>query len=752
MVRESNELGNVVRLPVRATSGHGDDSLPVERPHAEVQSPRTSDVVSHDDGVVDGQVVPERSNSRIWGAARQFVHSVRLDRRGDSAAYNARALPKPLRLVARTVYTTGHGHVSWVQRAVDAVSDGHIREQMRLARLTGDKVALAEWSDRHMKKKAHRREFIHNLPRTVIAILTTIALGFSVVFLLLVAVGLWEALTPGGMRWTDWWSAIGGILTGVLTVCGVLFWVVVFGTIPMVFLLAYREGRRVANLPRWMVSADEQAQMDSTISPDLIVAALRHMKIPSMAKYLDNGGTLEFIVPPREQGGGTYTQVRLPLGTAAVELLTSIKVELLAGNLGRHRHEVWPQREKETDARVLDLWIADKGTMDKPAPAWPLLHDGSFDVFRDRVPWGVTMRSEQVAVGMLQKHWLIGGNSNEGKTATLRLLALALALDVTVELHIADLKGDGDWRMFADRAATLIEGSSSQRCEETVTMLEWAADEVRRRYDRKADAGLVGAIPRELSRQEGSGFHPIWVFVDEVQIMYAEPHPIGGTKDDARAVKAAKFLHDQARAVNVHLMQGTQRPDDRTLPARVREGAHVRGSLFVSKLETAKMIMGDAADRGARPQDLRSGADAGTVVVTGPVEDIPKGQAFIIVRTHYVNTKDAYGVIERAMLLLRQSGRSVGPVLDADTDEPPDHLMNIAKVMDGTARMNTHGVLKRLAELDRLEYESWTFADLKEAMEAEGVVAKKSHGIMTVIATDIADALAHRASDGSEPA
>jgi predicted small metal-binding protein len=60
--------------------------------------------------------------------------------------------------------------------------------------------------------------------------------------------------------------------------------------------------------------------------------------------------------------------------------------------------------------------------------------------------------------------------------------------------------------------------------------------------------------------------------------------------------------------------------------------------------------------------------------------------------------------------------------------------------------------LKRLAELDRLEYESWTFADLKEAMEAEGVVAKKSHGIMTVIAADIADALTHRTSDGSEPA
>ncbi|HEV7451257.1 MAG TPA: hypothetical protein VGO16_07695 [Pseudonocardiaceae bacterium] len=86
-------------------------------------------------------------------------------------------------------------------------------------------------------------------------------------------------------------------------------------------------------------------------------------------------------------------------------------------------------------------------------------------------------------------------------------------------------------------------------------------------------------------------------------------------------------------------LQATQRPDDRTLPARVREGAHVRYALNVPNHETAKMILADAADRGARPQDLRPGSDAGIVVATGEVEDIPQGQAFAIVRTHYVSTK-----------------------------------------------------------------------------------------------------------------
>ncbi|MCA1704950.1 MAG: ATP-binding protein, partial [Actinobacteria bacterium] len=463
---------------------------------------------------------------------------------------------------------------------------------------------------------------------------------------LLVVVGLWLAFTPGSMGWSGWWSLIRRLLDATLTALTVVVHAVAWCGLPALLVAAWQEGRRAAATPRWLFSPDERAQDNAEITADLITVALRHVKIPALTRYLTGGGVLEYVVPPREQGGGTYTQVRLPMGVTAAELLSSAKVELLAGNVGRHRHEVWPQRETDTDARVLDLWVADKGTMDKPAPPWPLLADGEVDVFRDRLPWGVTMRAEQIMVGMLQKHWLIGATSKQGKSTVLRLLALGLALDPTVELHVADLKGDGDWSMFKPRAATLIEGSADEHAEATTEMLERGVAEVARRYDAKRTVGIVGAIPRELSRRRGSGFHPIYLIVDECQVLYGAPHPIGGAKDDARAWRAAKKLHDQARAVNVHLLQATQRPDDRTLPARVREGAHVRCALNVPNHETAKMILADAADRGARPQDLRPGADAGTVVATGEVEDIPKGQAFAIVRTHYVSTKDAYTVID----------------------------------------------------------------------------------------------------------
>ena len=578
--------------------------------------------------VLDGELITEAEYTQHKGRHRLPVLAV-------AAAIRESDRPKKIttavisrvtrwtRVAARALYTVSQGHASWVRRALDALTYGPVREQIRLARLAGDREALADWTERLVALKDGRAERLRALPATLVAGLRALWVMLCVLAGLLVVVGLWLAFTPGSIGWFGWWSLIKHLLDQTLTALIVVVHAVAWATAPVLLVAAWREGRRAAQPPRWLYSPDERAEQDAEITADVITAALRHVKIPALTRYLTGGGALEYIITPREQGGGTYTQVRLPMGVTAAELLSSAKVELLAGNLGRHRHEVWPQREKDTDARVLDLWVADKGTMDKPAPPWPLLADGEVDVFADRLPWGVTMRAEQITVGMLQKHWLIGATSKQGKSTVLRLLALGLSLDPTVELHVADLKGDGDWSMFAPRAVTLIEGSADDHAEATTEMLEWGVAEVARRYDAKRAAGIVGAIPREVSRRKGSGFHPVYLIVDECQVLYGAPHPIGGAKDDARAWRAAKKLHDQARAVNVHLLQATQRPDDRTLPARVREGAHVRCALNVPNHETAKMILADAADRGARPQDLRPGADAGTVVATGEVEDIP---------------------------------------------------------------------------------------------------------------------------------
>ena len=733
-----SEGAQLIPFPTPTSVAKRPDTLPASEPQPDDEA-AGSDLAIRDTQVVTGP--------RRWITAV----ATRIDREPGQPSAPV-TIPKPMRVCARAVYTVGHGHVNWAKRAVDALTHGAVREQVRLARLTGNVEALAEWTDRLVKVKAERHKRLRGLPATIMSALHSAFIGVCVIVGLLILLGLWMTASHGSGAWDDWWRGIRSALDTTVTAGGIGVTILLYCSPPALLAAAWREGRRAANPPQWMVSPEERHEQNSEITPSLITAALMNMGITKLTKYLANGGTLEYLVPPREQGGGTYTQIKLPMGTVAVELWTPPKrVELLAGNLSRHMHEVWPQRQPKADARVVDLWVADKGTMDKPAPPWPLLNDGEFDVFRDRLPWGVTMRAEQVAVGMLQKHWLIGATSNQGKTTVFRLLALGLALDVTVELHIADHKGDGDWSMFAPRAVTLIEGSSDEKTAQTATMLEWGVKEVARRYDAKQKQGIVGPIPRELSRRKGSGFHPIYIFVDEVQIVYGAKHPVGGTKDDARAWRAAKRLHDQARAVNVHLLQATQRPDDRTLPVQVREGPHVRCALNVPNQEAAKMILGDAAERGARPQDLRTDVDAGTVVATGAVEDIPKGQAFAIVRTHYVTTKQAYGVIERAMELMRRAGRTVGS--DEDPGETRDFLDDLTTVMGDDRRTQTHVVLKRLSELDPLAYESWTFTDLRDACDeacaawdVADAAVRKSHGVMVVDAQVVARVVAERAA------
>lgn len=683
------------------------------------------------------------------------------------AAVQARARAAP-RDVARAGYVTGRGMVSWAARLASALTHGHIREQIRLAQAAGDKVALAEWTDRLEGAKDARLERLAGMPKTALAVGATTAMLLVLGALVLLVIGVMWWLIPDGVScdgtdlacvdtdigWGDWWAGVGAtIATGWL----VLVWLAgaaAVVAVPLTAVLAWREGQRVAEPPRWLLAPEVRAQANAEITEDSITQAMRHMGIAALTRALKAGEQLVFVVAPREQGGGTYFQVRLPLGVKAADFLKSEKVELLGGNLQRHKHETWPQRQPLADARVLDCWIADKGTMDRPAPEWPLLHDGTFNVFRDRAPWGVTMRRDPILIAMLQKHWLLGASSKQGKTTALRLLLLTLALDVDVEFRISDLKGDGDFKMFEPMCHTYIEGQAKEDAEASVVMLEDLVKEMQRRYSEKTRLGIVGPITEQLARKRGSGFHPIFAVVDECQVMYMAGKSLdgktllGGSKDESRAQEAAKRLHDQARAMNIQLLQSTQRPDPQTVPVRVREGVHVRASLYVPNINAAKMILADAADRGARPYDLRPGADAGTVVVAGEVEDIPSGQAFVIVRTHYVSTKQAWTVAKRAIELRKRRGLHL--VAAPPTGEPEvNHLASIRATFGNDTVLRTTEVLSRLPAVDVL-YEGWGHQDLAEALYGPGgkgdpeVPIRKSHGQSVVRLEDVETALEGR--------
>ena len=209
--------------------------------------------------------------------------------------------------------------------------------------------------------------------------------------------------------------------------------------------------------------------------------------------------------------------------------------------------------------------------------------------------------------------------------------------------------------MFDGLATVLIQGPTDEHVIAATEMLEAAVVEMEQRIARLEASGATDGVTRDMARKRGSGFHPIFLIVDEAQVAFMCPatgpdkRPYGGTKATSRYFMAARKLHNQGRAVNVVLWEGTQDPTDQNLPKLVREGAHIRASLVVGTEEQARMALGDKAiNGGAAPHKLRQGLDKGTLVVAGDGVPIPSGQASITVRTHFVDGAEAAEIAERA--------------------------------------------------------------------------------------------------------
>ena len=390
-------------------------------------------------------------------------------------------------------------------------------------------------------------------------------------------------------------------------------------------------------------------------------------------------------------------------------------------------------------ARTVRLWIADSGALDEPIGPSPLTIDPdmSANYATGRAPWGQDLRGDAALISLYQRHFLITGLSNQGKTASLRALLLWLVLDPTVEVRIADLKGVGDWRMFDGLATVLIEGPTDDHVIDATEMLE---------------AG-VAEMERRLMAPAGTTWDPLILLVDEAQVAFMCPavgpdkRPYGGVKATSRYFQAARKIHNQGRAVDVLLWQGTQDPTDQNLPKLVREGAHIRASLVLGTESQARMALGDKAiDGGAAPHKLRQGLDKGTVVVAGDGVKLAPGQSSVTIRTHFIDGDTAAEIAERAKA--RRSGVTTRATVD--TGEQIDALDDIATVLGHADRMRTQEVLQHLAELRPTEYRGWKFGDLREVLEPFGAAPHKSDGVMVADRHKVRAALDQRAANTAE--
>ncbi|MEB3368061.1 FtsK/SpoIIIE domain-containing protein [Saccharopolyspora mangrovi] len=722
------------------------DSEPVQ-----ATAERLTEAVTSTDEVVDAELVEPSTEV----APRKPVVPPALASKASAAAPVVKdagltVLRHSYFLVAGAWDTFSTTYGRWTGRDIDA--------QIAAAQAAGEHAVAADLLRQRAESKKLFLErlkvwgqFLKHLP---IGLAGLVGAVFGIVFV----ASIIAALQPGGLGFTDVWSGFFSALnSGFEFVAWAATWSPWAGLAVLLGVLGsgYNKRRHRQAVPAFL-AAPGSGVGEVEVTPSVVVSALRRAGIPALRRAIENMDEHQraaMLSPIRLAGCGVEVDVTLPTSgdtTVTTEQIRA-KRRALAEGLGRHEHEVFITKAEA--ARTVRFWIADSGALDEPIGESPLVGDGfdKADVFSGKAPWGVTLRGAPFLLKLWQCHLLITGLSNQGKTAALRSLLLWLLLDPSVEVHLADLKGVGDYNMLKPLVSSYIAGPTDEHVAEATVMLEWAVGEMNRRIEEieaNADAYPNG-ITAALSRDVTSGFHPIVLVVDEAQVAYECPAkdddglPLGGSKATSRFFNAVRKIQNQGRAVNVTFWQGTQDPTNENLPIRARNGAHVRASLVVATESQSRMALGDAAvdAGGAAPHELRQGKDKGVLVVKDADNTIET------VRTHFIDGTSAEQVAERARIV--RAGTRFHRTEPAEQQR--DLLDDVATVLEDADKVKATDVVARLRKLapDHRAYQALDGTKLKDQLATLGVEVKKADGIPTVYTHRVHTALAAR-EGGSE--
>jgi len=685
--------------------------------------------------LVDAEtVVPQRKVSSVQGrgavaaflaAARAVPACEAVVRARSVVAYRVRTAPRDF---ARLVWFLVRGVGRWVGRGWRWATHADLRADARAARLVGD--VQARRTAQELLRADARARWVKagGAARRVVV-------GAAVTVLTLVLLALGDAVVDRADM-PDWLRTVYAVRDAIgTTITAAWPWawrLVLLGLV----CAAVWEGRDLTPGAGWLTRPDRD-DADSWVDERMVSRALAHLGIAPLNAFFKSGGELVYTVPARRDGEGTYAQVRLPLGVTA-EMVCDRRT-VLAANLGRASLETWPTTGQE--GGVLDLWVADKGTLSGGAGDWPLLHDGVVDVF-DGVPFGLSQRGVVVNAPLFEANWLVGGRPGQGKTNAVRVLMLGAALDPTAELWVFVMGESPDFEPLAPRLSRYRMGMDDAVAEAAVRALDDLLAEMERRGRVLGEQpGRPPKISRRLADNKRLGLHPLVMAVDECHELFQHP------KYGKRAEECAVRLIKRGRKYGIILLLATQSPTKDSIPKEVTRNISVGVAFAVADHIANDGLLGAGKYRaGVRATELRMRTDRGTCVAVGVTDNV-----FELVRTFYVPLEDGTDmvtpVITRAMANLNDDGRHL-IAGGTDTQEieaaPIDHLADIHAVTTGEPRVRTQTVLARLAARNPTEYEPWSARDLRAVLRHYGIQPYKSDGAMVVRAEDITDALARR--------
>jgi DNA segregation ATPase FtsK/SpoIIIE, S-DNA-T family len=680
-----------------------------------------------DPDVLQGQVVSEPARTVPRQAARVITTVVRSGR---------------ARAAGRNIAYVGIGAAVITKRLWESRSIARYERSIRSAEAAGDREAALAWDAQRIKfarDRHQRRADLVELPLKVFRALPGIAAGFLGI---LIVTGVLLAITHEDAK---------EITVPVETVAHIAGWVALAFSVAwgpfllalpwIVLLVLYWAGRSYANasLTSWSVAGkDDGEDAGIVITADTIVLALQHMPIPALRQAFKNSWSPVFHTTPVRDGRGYSAVFSLPLGATAE--MVADKRAVLARNVHRAEVEVWP-----TDAGKADLgppgtvavWIADRGALARAVPEYPLLHEGTADVFAG-VPAGLSPRGDVIDVPVVGNNLVVGGMQGQGKSNACRVVMLGAALDPLAELWVHVFAYNGDFDAYGPRLARYVKGAEDEHVAAAVASLAELYEEVGRREARLSELGAK-KVTRQLARQ--------YPDLRPKLALFSECHELFGDKEHGElAVELAAKTMRRSRKTAIWFGFDTQDARKDAIPPKIVSLVSVNACFYVKTWRANDGFLGDGSfAAGIRATELRPGRDRGTSLVTG-VSDAQ----FELLRWYFVEVNDDTGYDAAAEAIARavaqvapgtpvQGGRPV-PAIEAR-----DLLGDLDEVLD-TERVKLADLPALLRDLAPTwgPYRSLTGIRLRELLAAKGVRVVTKANISRLDPADLRDALPGR--------
>jgi DNA segregation ATPase FtsK/SpoIIIE, S-DNA-T family len=634
----------------------------------------------------------------------------------------------------------------WVQgwRCWEARTNARYERLMRAAEAAGDYERLTDWEQRgeQARERRHRRRMDWLTAPLEMARAAAVAIMAGIGFLL--GLGAVLAIAHRDPEW---------VLAPTQKIVNVIAWLVwlldliwtpAVVALPLLALAGlWQLGRRHGSVPRWAAPAGARDVPTVIVTPGGIAAALAHLGIPAMNRAVKDGWQVEFATPPvRVNGRGYQATFSLPMGVTP-EMIAD-KRDVLARNLVRAPLEVWLSAAER--AGYVDLWVADQGSTERPAPPYPLLNEGIADVFAG-VPLGVSLRGEVIAPALPGANIAFGGVMGQGKSNAARVVIAGAALDPLAELWVFVFANNGDFDAYRPRLSRYHRGVDDVTVTAAVEALRALYEEVGRREARLAELGAK-KVTRQLAES-----HPD---LRPLVALFSECHELFGDPNHGReAADLAVQTLRRARKTAIMLGFDTQSSRADAIPPKIVELVKLNACFAVKSWRSNDGFLGDGSfQAGIRATELRMGKDVGTSILTGATPE-----RFEIVKWFYIEADDDTGfdaaadIIARAMANLHPAiagsadGReSLAPVVR-------DLLDDIATVLCvgrwDAEKVPAADIPARLRELapDWAAYRTITGLDIRRYLHAEhGVKVATTGHKYPVDPAAICEAIARRAA------